>query len=126
MLVSRFFQWLSGRQLGRAMCCLRRGSLSCLLVCQKLLNTTTMLVRILDTMFCLAWQFSRPSCMSSCGIMFADAWGLNTHVVPSVTHHYQVHDMTNAALLVVIDTKRFASPFSGDLLRWTDRLYRAD
>ena len=33
--------------------------------------------------------------MSSCGIMFADAWGLNTHVVPSVTHHYQVHDMTS-------------------------------
>ena len=25
-----------------------------------------------------------------------------------------------------MDTKRFASPFSGDLLRWTDRLYRAD
>jgi len=75
VLVSRFFRWLSGRRLGRAMCCLRRGSLSCLLVCLELLNTATMLVSILDTMFCLAWQFSRPSCMSSCGITFADAWG---------------------------------------------------
>jgi len=75
VLVPRFFQWLSGRRLNRAMCCLRRGSLSCLLVCLELLNTAAMLVSILDTMFCLAWQFSRPSCMSSCGITFADAWG---------------------------------------------------
>ena len=76
--------------------------------------------------------------MSSCGIMFADAWGLNTHVVPSVTHHYQVHDMTSCIAgrhghktlcqpytravgrdmtsfrwLVVMDSERFASPIMG-------------
>ena len=25
-----------------------------------------------------------------------------------------------------MDAKRFASPFSGEVLRWTDRIYRAD
>ena len=68
-----------------------------------------MLVTILDTVFCLAWQFSRPSCMPSCGITFADAYCPNMFVPRRIIN--QVHDVS-AALLVVMDTKRFASPLS--------------
>ena len=63
--------------------------------------------------FAWARQFSRPSCLSNCLIAFADAWAPYIRAVPSATHHHQGHDMTSFCWLVVMGSKRFASPIKG-------------
>ena len=62
---------------------------------------------------CLARQFSRPSCLSSCRVAFVGAGTPYALVFAFVAYHYQGHDMTSCCWLVVMGSERFASPIMG-------------